>query len=65
VAGRLIGLGLADECILLTAPKPFAREGVASLSETARSELEDGRHYRLVEDGFSGVDRLRRYEHIS
>ncbi|MDT2022490.1 bifunctional diaminohydroxyphosphoribosylaminopyrimidine deaminase/5-amino-6-(5-phosphoribosylamino)uracil reductase RibD [Methylocella sp. CPCC 101449] len=65
VAGRLIGLGLADECILLTAPKPFAREGVASLSETARRELEDGRHYRLVEDGFSGVDRLRRYEHIS
>lgn len=65
VAARLIGLGLADECILLTAPKPFARDGVPALNDAARAQLADGRVYRLVEDGFAGVDRLRRYEHMS
>lgn len=64
VASRLIGLGLADECVLLTAPKPFTREGVPSLSAEARAQLEDSQLYRLVEDGFSGVDRLRRYERV-
>lgn len=65
VAARLIGLGLADECILLTAPKPFARDGVPALHDAARAQLADGRVYRLIEDGFAGVDRLRRYEHIA
>jgi diaminohydroxyphosphoribosylaminopyrimidine deaminase/5-amino-6-(5-phosphoribosylamino)uracil reductase len=65
VAARLIDLGFADECVVFTAPKPFARQGVPVLSVAARTQLEDTQLYALTEDAHVGVDRLRRYERVS
>jgi diaminohydroxyphosphoribosylaminopyrimidine deaminase/5-amino-6-(5-phosphoribosylamino)uracil reductase len=65
IAARLIDLGFADECVVFTAPKPFARQGVPVISSAARAQLEDPQLYALVEDAHVGVDRLRRYERMS
>ncbi len=64
VARALIGAGLADEVIILTAPKPFGARGVPVLASDARRKLGQTEHYRLAEDVFAGPDRLRRYQRV-
>ena len=60
IAAALIAQGLADELVLFTAPKLLARPGVPGMSDETRNIL--ARKYALVEDGWCGADRLRRYE---
>lgn len=62
VASALIAQGLADEVILVTAPKPLGRQGVPSLGGAARATLDDTSRYVLIEDAMIGPDRTRRYE---
>ena len=65
VAGRLLALGLADEVMMFTAPKPFGGEGVQALGADARRILQASPAYRLIEEGFAGADRFRHFERIS
>lgn len=65
VAARLIELGLADEVVLFTNPRPLAREGVTALHEASRVLLADASHYEVIEDARVGVDRMRRWERVS
>jgi diaminohydroxyphosphoribosylaminopyrimidine deaminase / 5-amino-6-(5-phosphoribosylamino)uracil reductase len=64
LAAALIGQGLADEIIVITAPKPLAQKGVLGLNETTASLLADPRHYCLAETCMIGADRLARYERV-
>jgi diaminohydroxyphosphoribosylaminopyrimidine deaminase / 5-amino-6-(5-phosphoribosylamino)uracil reductase len=59
VAARLIGLGLADKVVVITAEKPLGRPGVPALSEEARSALTGGKRYRLLETIAYGPDAAR------
>ena len=63
VGAQLIALGLADEVVLFTSPKPLGR-GTPALSLAARTILADPRRYRLAEDAMLGPDRVRRYERV-
>jgi diaminohydroxyphosphoribosylaminopyrimidine deaminase/5-amino-6-(5-phosphoribosylamino)uracil reductase len=65
VADRLIGLGLADEVVLVTAEKPLGRPGVPALAGEARAALDDPRRYRPVEAMAYGSDAMRVWERIS
>lgn len=62
VAARLIGLGLADEVVLITAEKPLGRPGVAALGDEARAALHDPSRYRLHETVAYGADTMRAWE---
>jgi diaminohydroxyphosphoribosylaminopyrimidine deaminase/5-amino-6-(5-phosphoribosylamino)uracil reductase len=62
IARRLVDLGLADEVVVFTSPKPLGREGVRSLDETTRKTLRDTASFDVIEDGHVGVDRMRIYE---
>ncbi len=61
-AAALIEKGLAEFVTIYTGVKPFLREGVRSLSAGARAQLTDSKDWRLLDDGFAGLDRVRRYE---
>lgn len=63
VGAQLIALGLADEVVIFTAPKPHGR-GTPALSKEARALLADPARYALIEDTKIGVDRMRRYERV-
>jgi diaminohydroxyphosphoribosylaminopyrimidine deaminase / 5-amino-6-(5-phosphoribosylamino)uracil reductase len=63
IGGQLIALGLADEVVLFTGPKPQGR-GVPALEVGIRGILADTRRYALVEDRMLGPDRMRRYERV-
>ena len=65
VASRLLEQGLADEVVLFSAPKPFGGDGVPLLAPEARSLLEGGVDYRIVEQGLAGLDRFRHFERVS
>ncbi len=62
VGSALIDLGLADEVVLLTAPKPFGRRGVAALSIGARTALGSEALYRTSEPTHIGMDKLEMFE---
>ncbi len=63
IGAQLIALGLADEVVIFTAPKPHGR-GTPALSKEARAILADPARYRLAEDTKLGPDRMRRYERV-
>ena len=65
VGSALVVEGLADEVILLRAPKPLGHPGVPTLSAEARDRIADPLHYRCVEDYMIGVDRLQRFEKVT
>jgi len=54
--------GLADEVLLLSAPKPFGRAGVPALSTEARSALSDGGLYSAIAETHIGIDKLQKFE---
>lgn len=62
VGAELIAAGFADDVLMLTATKPFGREGVPALSPTARQRLADEAFYKRVETRLLGADRLARFE---
>jgi diaminohydroxyphosphoribosylaminopyrimidine deaminase/5-amino-6-(5-phosphoribosylamino)uracil reductase len=64
VAAALIGQGLADEVLILTAPKPIGRDGVLGLDTDTAALLGAADHYRLAETRMIGADRLTRYERV-
>jgi diaminohydroxyphosphoribosylaminopyrimidine deaminase/5-amino-6-(5-phosphoribosylamino)uracil reductase len=61
LAARLIEQDLADETMILTAPKPLGREGVAGLSAEAAARLGDSTRYEVLETRLLGSDRLTHY----
>ena len=63
IGAELIRLGLADEIVLFTGPKPQGR-GVKALDASARAALADPARYRQVADDMLGPDRMRRYERV-
>ncbi|MGA7386063.1 MAG: dihydrofolate reductase family protein, partial [Methylocella sp.] len=62
VAAGLIGQGLADEVIIITAPESLGRDGVLGLHADTAALLADPKRYRLAETRMIGADRLTRYE---
>jgi len=64
VAAGLIGQGLADEVIILTAPEPLGRDGVLGLDAVTAALLGTADHYRLAETRMIGTGRLTRYESV-
>ncbi len=64
MASSLIGARLADEVLLITAPRPLGREGVPTLDPTARAILDDRERYRHMPGRAIGPDRLQRYERV-
>ncbi|MGH6858344.1 MAG: RibD family protein, partial [Methylocella sp.] len=62
VAAGVIGQGLADEVIIVTAPEPLGRAGVLGLDAATAELLGATDHYRLAETRMLGADRLTRYE---
>jgi diaminohydroxyphosphoribosylaminopyrimidine deaminase/5-amino-6-(5-phosphoribosylamino)uracil reductase len=64
VAAGLIGQGLADEVIIITAPGPLGRDGVLGLDADTAALLGAADHYRLAETRMIGTDRLTRYERV-
>jgi diaminohydroxyphosphoribosylaminopyrimidine deaminase / 5-amino-6-(5-phosphoribosylamino)uracil reductase len=64
VGSRLIGEGLADEVVLITAEKPLGRPGLPSLSQEARARLADPARYAAFERSAYGTDVLRRFERL-
>jgi diaminohydroxyphosphoribosylaminopyrimidine deaminase / 5-amino-6-(5-phosphoribosylamino)uracil reductase len=64
VAAGLIGQGLADEVIIITAPEPLGRDGVLGLDADTAALLGAADHYRLAETRMIGTDRLTRYERV-
>ncbi len=64
VAGALIAQGLADEVVLFTSPRPFARRGVEALARDARALLADPVRYSRLAESHAGVDKCRCFERI-
>ncbi len=64
IASSLIKAGLADDVLIVTAPRPLGGEGVPTLDPAARAALDDGGRYRHMPDRAIGADRLRHYERI-
>jgi diaminohydroxyphosphoribosylaminopyrimidine deaminase / 5-amino-6-(5-phosphoribosylamino)uracil reductase len=64
VAAALIGQGLADEVVIITAPEPLGREGVLGLALDTAAVLADPQRYRLAETRMIGADRLTRHERV-
>ena len=64
IGAQLIASGLADEVVMITAEKPFGREGVRALSDNARAILADPTRYTLASEAQFGSDRMRTYERV-
>ncbi|HEY4847416.1 MAG TPA: bifunctional diaminohydroxyphosphoribosylaminopyrimidine deaminase/5-amino-6-(5-phosphoribosylamino)uracil reductase RibD [Methylocella sp.] len=64
VAAGMIGQGLADEVIIITAPESLGRDGVLGLDADTAALLGVADHYRLAETRMIGADRLTRYERV-
>jgi diaminohydroxyphosphoribosylaminopyrimidine deaminase / 5-amino-6-(5-phosphoribosylamino)uracil reductase len=64
IAARLIGAGLADEILLLTATKPLGRPGLPALPAEAYAVLQDASRYAEVESALYGSDEMRRWERL-
>ena len=64
VAADLIARGLADEIVIFTSPKPFARPGVEALDRESRATIADPARYRAVARGHAGLDAYRHLERI-
>ncbi len=62
LASALMGQGLADEVLLLTAPEPLGRKGLPGLDGPASAMLADPGQYCLSESRMIGADCLTRYE---
>jgi diaminohydroxyphosphoribosylaminopyrimidine deaminase/5-amino-6-(5-phosphoribosylamino)uracil reductase len=62
VGARLIQAGLADEVILITAPKPLGRSGLPALDAAALAVLSDPARYGPGEVARFEPDELRRWE---
>jgi diaminohydroxyphosphoribosylaminopyrimidine deaminase/5-amino-6-(5-phosphoribosylamino)uracil reductase len=62
VAADLIARDMADEVVVFTSPKPFARAGIPALDPVSRETLGDARHYRLFATGHAGIDTYRHFE---
>jgi diaminohydroxyphosphoribosylaminopyrimidine deaminase/5-amino-6-(5-phosphoribosylamino)uracil reductase len=61
LASLLIERDLADEIMILTAPKVLGREGVAGLGAAAAAALADPTRYEISASRALGVDRLTHY----
>jgi len=61
LGAELIRAGLADEVIVITAPKPLGRKGLAALNEASRRALDDPTRYRLADSARFEPDGLRRW----
>ena len=64
VASSLIAQGLADNVVIFTSPKPFAREGVPALAQAARAQLADRKMFHKQRDGWIGNDHFEIFERI-
>lgn len=62
VGSALIAQGLADEVLLLSAPKPLGRVGVSALSDAARAQLADSGLYSAAPATHIGSDKLQKFE---
>jgi diaminohydroxyphosphoribosylaminopyrimidine deaminase/5-amino-6-(5-phosphoribosylamino)uracil reductase len=62
VGGLLIGRGLADEVVLLTATKPLGRPGLPALDPPAQAALADASRYVEMDAAALGADEMRRWE---
>lgn len=65
VAAELIGQELADEVVIITAPKPLGRKGVLGLNPKTAALLADPRHYRVTETRMIGSDKLTCYHRLA
>jgi diaminohydroxyphosphoribosylaminopyrimidine deaminase/5-amino-6-(5-phosphoribosylamino)uracil reductase len=59
VGAALIAEGLADEIVLVTAPKPLGRPGLPALDAAASAALEDRDLYEAPEIARLGIDEMR------
>ena len=64
IAAALIAAALADEVLLLTAPKPLGFAGTSALAAAARATLDDPALYLADPARSLGVDTLARYRRI-
>lgn len=64
VGSGLIALGLADEVVMVTNPRPLARRGVPALRVEARARLADAAAYRLAREERAGHDLFSHYEKV-
>jgi diaminohydroxyphosphoribosylaminopyrimidine deaminase / 5-amino-6-(5-phosphoribosylamino)uracil reductase len=64
VGAQLIGRGLADEVVLLTALNPLGRPGLPALDAPSLARLHDAAGYREIETAAYGDDVLRRWERV-
>lgn len=64
VGSGLIALGLADEVVMVTNPRPLARRGVPALRAEARARLADAAAYRLAREERAGHDLFSHYEKV-
>lgn len=64
IGSALVMAGLADEVVVVRAPRPLLREGVPALSTAAREALADPQRFTLVDKALAGVDRVLRFERI-
>ncbi len=62
VGSQLIRCGLADEVMLITAPKPLGRPGLPALAADALQRLADPSEFRLSEVSRFEPDELRRWD---
>ncbi len=62
VGAALIAQGLADEMVLVASPRPLGRKGVEALSPESRETLANAEVYRVIDQGFFGVDSFVHYE---
>ncbi len=64
VGSALIARGLADEVVLLTAPKPLGRPGLEALDPRAYAALQDPARYTERETTHLGGDEMRCFERV-
>ena len=64
IGSALVLSGLADEVVVVRAPRPLLREGVVALSAAAREALADPQRFTHVDTALAGVDRVLRFERI-
>ena len=64
IASELILRRLADEVALFTAPKPVGGQGMPVLSPQARSLLDIGSNFHVLEEGHAGLDNYRHLERV-
>ncbi len=64
VASHLVRQDLADEVVIVRAPRPLLRPGVPSLQDAARVALADQNHWRPYDVEAAGIDQILRYERV-